>query len=101
MMSKAGAKFYEVKELLMKDEEFKMEYEKLKPRYDVISQIIEAYNTFKKLIYELGIWIDINRNPKIIFVFPQSKCFEGILYYRGVYHKIDLFTAKLLCDTIY
>jgi hypothetical protein len=26
----------------MKDEEFKTEYEKLKPRYDVISQIIEA-----------------------------------------------------------
>lgn len=41
-MSKAGAKFSEVKELLMKDEEFKAEYEKLKPRYDVISQIIEA-----------------------------------------------------------
>jgi len=26
----------------MKDDEFKLEYEKLKPRYDVISQIIEA-----------------------------------------------------------
>ena len=26
----------------MKDEEFKAEYEKLKPRYDIISQIIEA-----------------------------------------------------------
>ena len=41
-MSKAGAKFSEMKELLMKDEEFKQEYEKLSPRYDVISQIIEA-----------------------------------------------------------
>ena len=41
-MSKVGAKFAEVKELLMKDGEFKTEYEKLKPRYDVISQIIEA-----------------------------------------------------------
>lgn len=40
-MSKAGLKFSEIKELLMKDEEFKSEYEKLKPRYDVISQIIE------------------------------------------------------------
>lgn len=40
-MSKAGVKFSEIKELLMKDEEFKSEYEKLKPRYDVISQIIE------------------------------------------------------------
>jgi len=41
MMSKAGAKFSDVKEILMMDEEFKSEYEKLKPRYDVISQIIE------------------------------------------------------------
>ena len=41
-MSKAGAKFSEMKELLMKDTEFKLEYEKLSPRYDVISQIIEA-----------------------------------------------------------
>ena len=41
-MSKAGAKFSEVKDLLMKDEEFKAEYEKLKPRDGVIPQIIEA-----------------------------------------------------------
>ena len=40
-MSKAGAKFSDVKKLLMKDAEFKAEYDKLKPRYDVISQIIE------------------------------------------------------------
>ncbi len=40
-MSRAGEKFSEVKELLMKDAEFKAEYEKLKPRYDVVSQIIE------------------------------------------------------------
>lgn len=41
-MNKPGAKFADVKERLMKDDEFKAEYEKLKPRYDVISQIIEA-----------------------------------------------------------
>jgi DNA-binding XRE family transcriptional regulator len=41
-MSKAGVKLSEVKELLMKDSEFKTEYERLKPRYDLISQIIEA-----------------------------------------------------------
>ncbi len=41
-MSKAGVKFSEVREQLMKDEEFKAEYEKLKPRYDLLSQIIEA-----------------------------------------------------------
>ena len=31
-----------IKEKLLKEEEFKYEYEKLKPRYEVISQIIEA-----------------------------------------------------------
>jgi len=31
-----------IKQQLMKDEEFKKEYEKLKPRYEIISQIIEA-----------------------------------------------------------
>lgn len=40
-MSKAGVKFSEMKELLMKDKEFSDEYMKLKPRYDLISQIIE------------------------------------------------------------
>lgn len=40
-MNKAGVKFEEIKAMLMKDEEFKNEYEKLKPRYDIISQIIE------------------------------------------------------------
>lgn len=41
-MSKAGVKFREMQEILMKDPEFRIEYEKLKPRYDVISQIIKA-----------------------------------------------------------
>ena len=40
-MSKAGASFSSVEEMLMKDPEFKAEYEKLKPRYELISQIIE------------------------------------------------------------
>ena len=41
VMSRAGAKFSEVKDILMKDVEFKEEYERLKPRYEVVSQIIE------------------------------------------------------------
>ncbi|MCL1975521.1 MAG: helix-turn-helix transcriptional regulator [Firmicutes bacterium] len=43
-MSKAGAKFEEIHNRLMKDEEFKVEYEKLKPRYELIAQIIDARN---------------------------------------------------------
>jgi len=41
-MNKAGAKFEEIHSRLMKDEEFKAEYEKLKPRYELIAQIIDA-----------------------------------------------------------
>jgi len=41
-MTRAGAKFEEIHNRLMKDEEFKLEYEKLKPRYELIAQIIDA-----------------------------------------------------------
>ncbi|MCM1047418.1 MAG: helix-turn-helix transcriptional regulator [Clostridiales bacterium] len=41
-MSKAGISFNEIKEDMLKDEEFKTEYEKLKPRYEAIEQIIKA-----------------------------------------------------------
>lgn len=40
-MSSAGVKFSDVEERLMGDEEFRKEYERLKPRYQLISQIIE------------------------------------------------------------
>jgi len=42
----------------MKDEQFKTEYEKLKPRYDIISQIIEARTsqniTQEELVLRVG-----------------------------------------------
>ncbi len=41
-MSKAGISFEEMKTDMFKDEEFKIEYEKLKPRYEAIEQIIRA-----------------------------------------------------------
>lgn len=37
-----GISFEQVKEDLLKDEEFKMEYDKLKPSYEAIEQIIRA-----------------------------------------------------------
>ena len=43
-MNKAGVRFEEVHNRLMKDEEFKSEYEKLKPRYELIAQIIDTRN---------------------------------------------------------
>lgn len=41
-MSRAGLSFEELKRDMLKDEEFKKEYEKLRPRYEAIQQIIEA-----------------------------------------------------------
>ena len=57
-MSKAGIRFEEAKKLLMKDDEFKAEYEKLKPRYDIISQVIEERTkqniTQEELAFRVG-----------------------------------------------
>lgn len=41
-MNKTGISFEEIKESMLKNEEFKIEYEKLKPRYEAIEQIIKA-----------------------------------------------------------
>lgn len=41
-MNKASVSFEDIKTDLLKDEEFKSEYEKLKPRYEAIGQIIKA-----------------------------------------------------------
>jgi DNA-binding XRE family transcriptional regulator len=43
-MIKAGIKFEDIEKKLMRDEEFAAEYEKLKPRYELIAQIIDARN---------------------------------------------------------
>lgn len=57
-MSKTKVKLSEVKELLMKDSDFKEEYEKLKPRYDVVSQIIDERSkqniTQEELAFRVG-----------------------------------------------
>lgn len=41
-MSNTSISFEEIKNDLLKDNEFKTEYEKLKPRYEAIEQIIKA-----------------------------------------------------------
>jgi len=41
-MNKASVSFDTLKSELMQDNEFRNEYEKLRPRYDIISQIIET-----------------------------------------------------------
>ena len=41
-MSNASISLETVKKSLMEDDQFKTEYDKLKPRYDAIAQIIKA-----------------------------------------------------------
>ncbi len=84
-MSKAGAKFFEIRDQLMKDDEFKAEYDKLKPRYDFISQIIEARAqqnlTQEELAKRVGTQkSNISRlesgtyNPTLDFITKVAKC---------------------------
>ena len=53
-MSKIGVKQAEIKKLLMKDDEFKAEYAKLQPRYEIISQFIAARNELNLTQEELA-----------------------------------------------
>ena len=39
-MNKPSVSFKEIKEEMLQNEEFRLEYDKLQPRYDVISQLI-------------------------------------------------------------
>lgn len=41
-MNKVSISFEEIKEELLRDEEFRAEYERLRPRYEAIEQIIRA-----------------------------------------------------------
>ncbi|WP_236660373.1 helix-turn-helix transcriptional regulator [Isachenkonia alkalipeptolytica] len=52
--TKAGVKLDDVKAKLLEDPEFKDEYNKLKPRYDIISQIIEVRKSMKMTQEELA-----------------------------------------------
>ncbi len=83
-MNKAGVKFDAIKDQLMKDDDFKAEYEKLKPRYEVISQIIEARNEQNITQEELALRVgtqksNISRfesgsyNPSLDFLIKISK----------------------------
>lgn len=50
----AGVKFDDIKAQLMEDAEFEDEYNKLKPRYELVSQIIEARKSMKMTQEELA-----------------------------------------------
>jgi len=84
VMSKASVSFSKIKEELMKDDEFKEEYEKLKPRYEIISEIIKARTeqniTQEELAQRTGTKkSNISRlesgnyNPSLDFLFKVAK----------------------------
>ena len=50
----AGVKFEDIKTEFMEDAEFEEEYNKLQPRYELISQIIEARKSMKMTQEELA-----------------------------------------------
>ncbi len=54
-MTRAGVKIEEINKRLMKDDEFRKEYEKLKPRYELIAQIIDARNELNITQEELAL----------------------------------------------
>ena len=83
-MSKPGVSFNQIAEQLMKDKEFKYEYEKLKPRYEIISQIIEARNNQNITQEELALRVGTQRsnisrfesgayNPSLDFLIKVAK----------------------------
>ena len=85
MMSRASVKFEEIKEKLLQEEEFKYEYEKLKPRYEVISQLIEVRSEKNITQEELAKMVgtqksNISRlesgtyNPSLDFLIKVAKC---------------------------
>ena len=61
-MSKVGVKFDEIHNRLMKDDEFKAEYEKLKPPYELIAQIIDARNKLNITQEELALRVGTQKS---------------------------------------
>ena len=61
-MTRAGVKIEEINERLMKDDEFRREYEKLRPRYELIAQIIDARNELNITQEELAMRVGTQKS---------------------------------------
>ncbi len=61
-MSKTGVKFEDIEIRLMSDEDFKTEYEKLKPRYELITQIIDVKNKLNITLEELALRVGTQKS---------------------------------------
>ena len=61
-MSKAGVKFEKIEKRLLKDDEFKAEFEKLKPRYELIAQVVDARNKLNITQEELALRVGTQKS---------------------------------------
>lgn len=84
-MSQTSISFELLKAELLEDEEFKAEYDKLKPRYEVISQIIQARREKKMTQEDLAKKVGTqksnisrlesgNYNPSLDFLIKVARC---------------------------
>lgn len=86
-MNKASVSFDSVKAKLMMDEDFKEEYEKLQPRYEIISQIIETRKEKNMTQSDLAKLMGTqksnisrlesgNYNPSLDFLIRAAQCLD-------------------------
>ena len=84
-MNKAGVSFDTIKNDLMVDIEFQQEYEKLRPRYEIITQIIEARKEQKMTQSDFAKKVGTqksnisrlesgNYNPSLDFLIKVAQC---------------------------
>lgn len=84
-MNKVGVSFECIKNDLMMDDEFKEEYEKLQPRYEIISKIIESRKEKKMTQSDLAKKVGTqksnisrlesgNYNPSLDFLIKVAHC---------------------------
>lgn len=84
-MNKAGVSFDTIKNDLMVDIEFQQEYEELRPRYEIITQIIEARKEQKMTQSDLAKKVGTqksnisrlesgNYNPSLDFLIKVAQC---------------------------
>lgn len=85
-MSKAGIKFKEVEEMLMKDNEFKEEFERLKPRYEIISQIIKERT--KQAITQEELALRVGTKKSNISRFESGACNPTLDFLVKIAHSL-------------
>ena len=85
MMNKAGVSFDSIKKDLMMDDEFRDEYKKLQPRYEIISKIVKARKEKKMTQSDLAKKVGTqksnisrlesgNYNPSLDFLIKVANC---------------------------